>query len=533
MVDELHLLGDRAEPRRRRRAPGARRARSGSSASLYPLLIAPAYALFDSLPDAYAAAQDDQRGRDVAGRDPRLPDRAPAAADRACRCSPRCSRSRSRRWSTPARVMTENAFYPVFLLAALALVRALERPTLRRQLVLLAACGVVTLVRVQAIAVVLAALTAPLLLWLVARQAAAAVRRRSTASSPAARCSCSAPSSRAGAPISSLLGAYEVVGERRATTSSTCCKFLVYHLAELDLYVGVIPFAAFARARGPIALARAPRCRPSSRPRSRSSVWTLLVVATFASRFAGPDPGAEHVRRSRRCFLIALLAWVERGAPRPRVVAASRRASRAVLPALIPFDRFVAAAVRLGHADARCRSGRPGRGRAAAARRRRRSSAASSLRPLFLFVPRRVRCSRCPRSCSLYFARRDPADPGRGRTGSSRPRPGRSSRGSGPGQRDWIDQAAGDEHRRRALDREDESLHRAHERVLQPHGRPGLHPRRADAGRLARDRRPGRSRDRRDSPRRGRQRRRGAATSSPTARSPSTATLSPQTSRSG
>ena len=61
-------------------------------------------------------------------------------------------------------LMSESAFYPAFLLAAWALVRALGEPTLVRQLTLLAACGVVTLVRIQGLAVVLAALTAPLLL---------------------------------------------------------------------------------------------------------------------------------------------------------------------------------------------------------------------------------------------------------------------------------------------------------------------------------------------------------------------------------
>ena len=44
-----------------------------------------------------------------------------------------------------------------------------------------------------------------------------------------------------------------------------------------------------------------------------------------------------------------------------------------------------------------------------------------------------------------------------------------------------------DAHGRRALDGEDESLHRANERVLQPLGRARLHARRADAGRAARD----------------------------------------------
>jgi glycosyltransferase involved in cell wall biosynthesis len=64
-------------------------------------------------------------------------------------------------------LMTENAFYPIFAWAAYALVLALESPTLRRQLVLLAVCALAFLTRAQAVAVILAALTAPLALaWI-------------------------------------------------------------------------------------------------------------------------------------------------------------------------------------------------------------------------------------------------------------------------------------------------------------------------------------------------------------------------------
>ncbi len=141
-------------------------------------------------------------------------------------------------------LMSENAFYPAFLLAAWALLRALDQPTLRRQLVLLAACGVVTLVRVQGIAVVLAALTAPLLLRLVARRPLRPWLPFFTGSSRAAPCSWSARSSRAVRSISSLFGAYQVVGEESYDVVDVL-KYVFWHLAELDLYVGVIPFAAF------------------------------------------------------------------------------------------------------------------------------------------------------------------------------------------------------------------------------------------------------------------------------------------------
>jgi hypothetical protein len=64
-------------------------------------------------------------------------------------------------WLTYARfVLTEPDFYPVFLLFALALVRALEQPTARRQLIVLAALLLTYLTRTQAAALAAAIICA-------------------------------------------------------------------------------------------------------------------------------------------------------------------------------------------------------------------------------------------------------------------------------------------------------------------------------------------------------------------------------------
>ena len=227
-------------------------------------------------------------------------------------------------------------------------------------------------------------------------------------------------------------------------------------------------------------------------------------------------------------LLIGLLVWIDRGAPRPRVYAVVAACVAAVLPALIPYERFLQLKVRsdtlmivplwnvqdevgLPRLDDVVLLG----GIVAAA--------------LFLLVPRRYLLA-LPAVVLAYFVIAiQPIQAGPHgmeqaaagalfegiRTGSAMDRRGRRRR-----------------RRRRALDGEDESLHRAHERVLQPLGRPRLHARRADAGRPAGDGRrvdprPARSAA---SPTAASSRR---ATSSPTARSPSTATRSPPTSCSG
>ena len=75
-------------------------------------------------------------------------------------------------------LMTENAFYPLFLLAAYLLVLVLEEPTAFRQIALLAVCAVAFETRAQAVALFAAAATAPVLLALIERRGSRATLRR-------------------------------------------------------------------------------------------------------------------------------------------------------------------------------------------------------------------------------------------------------------------------------------------------------------------------------------------------------------------
>ena len=308
---------------------------------LYPLVLAPAYLLFDSLPDAYAAA------------------RTVNAVVMSLAAIPAYLIARMVlpfRWSVGAAVlavavpsmaytgtlMSENAFYPAFLLAAWALIRALEEPTLVRQAVLLATCGIVTLVRVQGLAVLLAALSAPVLLRLVARRpfrrwlplyGAVLAGVLLVLVGQLAR----------GTSISSLFGAYAVVGEESYDLAEVA-RFTFWHLAELDLYVGVLPLAAFLLLA---ALARSiePRLQAFVAATAALGFWTILVVAAFASRFAGAIVERNMFVLAPLLFT-ALLVWIHRGAPRPTAAGTVAAGIAAVLPALIPYDRFLQLKVR-------------------------------------------------------------------------------------------------------------------------------------------------------------------------------------------
>ena len=247
-------------------------------------------------------------------------------------------------------IMTENAFYPLFLVAALSLVLVLERPTLTRQLVLVGLLGVGFLTRPQALGLAAAALTAPLVQGLLrgrVREAVAAQRTLYALAGLALVVVVAFQFAR-GRSLSSLLGAYAPVGEGGYEVGPVA-RYFLYHAAELDLYLGVAPVP-------PRLLVVAGR---NTEPRLDAflaativvSFWTLLLVAAFASRFA------ERVQERNVFYLvplvlIALLAWVERGAPRPARATAAAALVAAAVPGVLPFpapDRLSGAR---GHADA-------------------------------------------------------------------------------------------------------------------------------------------------------------------------------------
>ena len=68
--------------------------------------------------------------------------------------------------------------------------------------------------------------------------------------------------------------------------------------------------------------------------------WCVIVVGTFASRFADRIQ-ERNMFVVAPLFLILVLGWIERGAPRPRATAVVAGAASALLLLAIPFERFV------------------------------------------------------------------------------------------------------------------------------------------------------------------------------------------------
>jgi hypothetical protein len=226
-------------------------------------------------------------------------------------------------------LMTENLFYPLFLLCALALVAALERPTVLRLALLLVLTLLAFLTRAQAVAIVPAIVTAPLFLG---RARLKEFRLLYGGVAAGTVLVLVWELARGRSPLA-VLGAY------RATTGShysagSILRWLVYHVGELDLYVGVAPFAALL-----YLLTTRERRSPLVAAFVSLTGWLVLEVAAFASTqsfrieernmfFAAPF------------FFVALAWWIEQGLPRPRAAGVCA-AVAAGLVGVVPYSAFV------------------------------------------------------------------------------------------------------------------------------------------------------------------------------------------------
>jgi hypothetical protein len=249
-----------------------------------------------------------------------------------------------------SRVMTESVAYPLFVTAVLALVRCLEHPTLRRQLVFLLAICLAVLARAEAIVLVPGFVTAVALLAVLEdpgpRSGIRSLRKRLRAFS-GVWCALATlgliglvgASVRGGGPAG-LLGAHKVLLGKLDLVEAP--KWIVFHLAELDLAVGVIPFAA-------LLLMTIAALRRSTSAATHTFLAATLGVAFWLVVLAGvyATQGDVHRIQERYLFyleplvLIAFLSWVASGGPRPGRCAVVATATASVLPLLLPYSSLL------------------------------------------------------------------------------------------------------------------------------------------------------------------------------------------------
>jgi 4-amino-4-deoxy-L-arabinose transferase-like glycosyltransferase len=303
---------------------------------VYPALISPAWAFFSSVPTAYAAAKAINAllmsltavptyflARRVVGAWSSLAAAALAVAVPSMVYS--------------GTLMTENAFYPIFACAALAMVLWLEQPTLRRTLVTLALFAVAYLTRAQAVAILPALLTAPFLV--AGRKALREFRYLFGLVGGAAIGVIVVQAARGRSPLG-VLGAYEAAGHSHYHVTKVA-KYFLYHVAELDLSLGVFPLAALILLG--LVLHRLDRkTRVFVAAALTLTFWLVLEVAAFASA------NIELLRVEERnmfyaspLLLIALFVWIERGVPRPIAAAGVAALAAAALPGVLPYSTLI------------------------------------------------------------------------------------------------------------------------------------------------------------------------------------------------
>ena len=339
MVDEL-VYSELAKSIAETGRPGWRDQAITAYGPVYPLLLSPAYLIHEAVPSAYAAMKAMNALLMTLAAVP-----AYVLARRVVSV-PLALLVALLTVSVPSMlytgtIMTENAFYPAFLVAALALVLVLEEPTPLRQGLLLGAVVLAYATRVQAIALLPAIVTAPLLLaWFEGRgRRGLGAYRILWIVLGAGTALLLAVQLARGRSVKAILGAYEAAGNYEYSVGPIL-RWLGYHVAGLDLYLGVVPFAAFL-----LVLALARRLdRPAQAfvaATAALTFWLVLEVAAFASL-----PTVERIEE-RNIFYVAplffavLLLWIERGAPRPSAPALAAAAVAGVLPALIPYTRLI------------------------------------------------------------------------------------------------------------------------------------------------------------------------------------------------
>jgi hypothetical protein len=242
-------------------------------------------------------------------------------------------------------IMTEVVFFPTALLAAWAMARAVAVPTLRRQALALGAIVLVCAARMQAFVFLPAYVTAVALEAGLHRD-----RRRMRAHVPAlgglllVAVLWSGWQLRHGGPLTKVLGGYQAAGES-GYDAGEAARYVLYHLGDLMLISGVVPFCALF-----VLAWRAVEGRednPNARAFLATTIslvaWIVVEVGVFASRHVG-HLAERNLFPLVPLLLLALVLWLQRGAPRPLVPALTASLVAVALLVGIPLERFTTVA---------------------------------------------------------------------------------------------------------------------------------------------------------------------------------------------
>jgi hypothetical protein len=235
-------------------------------------------------------------------------------------------------------IMTEVAFYPAVLLAALALARALERPTAGRQALLVAACLLAAMTRLQAFVLLPAVVSAAGLDALLRRRLRAALAvAPAVAALAAGALAWAGWRLRNGGPLSRVFGGYEPAGHAEYALGDAV-RFVLYHCADVVILTAAAPVSALV-----VLLAlrdKPPGLRAYVATAAALCFWLPIEVGVFASQHVGLLAERNLLPLAPILF-VGLAAWLGLDAPRPRVATAVAVALPVALLLALPVRRFV------------------------------------------------------------------------------------------------------------------------------------------------------------------------------------------------
>jgi len=241
--------------------------------------------------------------------------------------------------------LTENAFYPLFLVALLVVARAVRRPTLGAQLLALGVLGLLAMTRIQAVAL-LGAYAGGVMIyaWTTSARRSAYPRRflpSMLVIVPAALAPVVVSTARGAGPLGWLGGRSSTFEGFHA---SEVPQWVAALAADLVLYVAVVPVLATAIVV-PLGLSR--RAADEVRLFAALAVPTLgailLSIAIVSASFDVDGVGnlnERYVFHVVPLLFIGLALWIEQGRQRPRPWAVAAVGVACLATALLPVERL-------------------------------------------------------------------------------------------------------------------------------------------------------------------------------------------------
>ena len=318
---------------------------------LYPLLISPAYFLFESGVNAYDAIRIENAFLISASAVPTYL-LARLVSGRVLSVLTAILSVAIFSMAYSGVVMTENAFYPAVAASACAMAYALVRPTIPRQLLVFLFIGLAFGVRVQAIVLVPAFVAAIALLGVADAVRARQDRLRvlwatvrvfwfSLALMAAGAVLLVAAQAARGASPSGILRGYSSVARTNYDWGEVA-HWVWLHLAELDFATGIFPFAAF------LLLPFIAVQRDVPREVAAIAAVALPVVAVFVISVSAYASQPDVIRIEERnlfhvvpLLFVSLAAWIATGSRRPAVPTVLAAMVSGLLVTAIPLVQFL------------------------------------------------------------------------------------------------------------------------------------------------------------------------------------------------